>query len=242
MDESHYYDDISYNSILKGISTVKRVSDNADVSYHHSSIIYTYDPDWTPLAPSGSEYHNNDIDSTYRRLKNQIVGISGELITTGYGKDVDVSLNIYLNGIDTYNTSDVDISGVPFIGNYSTIIHGGDSMNVLDLFTYKISYYVMTNISDPDISYNVELYGDKYNTIYPAEFKQFSYDADNNEYYMSEPESTPRTVYRRSIGEYQYDRQKTYTYPSKNVNNTYTERYDKNGVYNINNFITLPSL
>lgn len=229
MSGSQYYDDLSYSRILKGISTVKRLSDSADISYNHSSIIYTYDPDWTPIARVGSEYYNV-IDVTYRTLKNQLLSISGELITTGHGKNVDVSLNIYNDGEVTQDVSNVNISGISFIGNYSNQTINGEPMNVLDLFKYSfLGYTITTTNLEPNIEYLTK-YDDLTNSysytlqVSPYSTTYFSYDDISGVWYISNPLSDPRTLCSDPIEQYGLSRQELYSYPNINVNNILSER------------------
>ena len=227
MGDSHYYDNMTFSRILKRQSTIKRPSDGEDVSYNSSSIIYKYDPTWTPLTSSVSDYRNlYEADSTFFSLKNQILSISGEPITVGYGKNVDVSLNKYIDGKKTYNTTDVDLSGVPFLGNYSTQQIEGVSAEVLDLFEYKIkSYTISTTNLNPNIVYE-NLYTNQSFSVYshtiqvpPYTTTQFSYDDSTNEWYISNPLSDPRTICSAPVPTYGYSRIYAYTYPETNVNN-----------------------
>ena len=234
MGESKYYDNMTFSRILKRQSTIKRPSDGEDVSYNSSSIIYKYDPTWTPLTTSVNDYRNlYEADSTFFSLKNQILSISGEPITVGYGKNVDVSLNNYIDGKDTYNTTDIDLSGVPFLGNYSTQQIEGVSVEVLDLFEYNIkSYIISTTNLDPKADYTVS-YSDWFNayaTIPPAEFKLFSYDDSTTQWYISDPLSDPRTICSAPVPIYEYSRIHAYSYPETNVNNIVSDRMVLNSI------------
>jgi len=228
MGESHYYDNMTFSRILKRTATIKRPSDGEDVSYNNSSVIYRYDHTWTPLAPEGSDYWKT-IDNSYVTLKNQILSISGEPITVGYGKNVDVSVNIHENGKNTYNTTDITISGVPFLGNQSVQTINSETMEVLDLFEYIITGYTITTTSlDPNIDYTV-MYNDwdnTYVTIFPAVFKQFSYDDAIGQWYISDPLSDPPILCSDPVPIYGYSRIHAYSYPETNVNNIVTDRYN----------------
>ena len=170
MGDSHYYDNFTFSHILKRTILVdSKTNPGVDISLNSSSIIYTYDPSATPIARS---FIYDYADISYIRFNNQILSISGEEITQAIGKNVDVSLNQFVDGKNTYETTDVDLSGVPFLGNYSTQqIEEGVSAEVLDLFEYKpTSYTISTTNLDPNIPYTVtyNIFNTTYATTPPA--------------------------------------------------------------------------
>jgi len=229
MSNSQYYDQSTFSKILKGNHIVKRISDGEDISYSTSSIIYMYDPDWTPLLDKNDPYWiipTNNMDE--RLLKNRIMSISGEIITTATGKNVDVSLNLYdINGNYAVQEISKDISGVPFIGNYSIQYIHDTSMSVLDLFTYKpIGYTSTTTNITPNITYQLT-YNDflkAYMSIPPSDFLKISYDDAIGNWYISDPLSDPLVIVSEPTTVYGYTRLSEYTYPTSNVNNIFTNR------------------
>ena len=111
---NHYYDNSGYefSHLLRDICG-------------QTSIIYRYDPKWTPLVNKTDEYWTTE-DISKIRFHGQIFAvssISGEPHYTTHAKGksgTDVSLNTYSNGsMNQDDISSVNISGVPFMGNYS---------------------------------------------------------------------------------------------------------------------------
>jgi len=218
MGESHYYDDKTFTTVLKDISG-------------NTSIIYRYDEDHTYLASKTSIYHTT-TDISYIRFHNQIMGISGETITHAIGKDIpDVSLNIYTStGSYTPDISMVNISGIPFIGYYSSEnIQGTSDVNVFDLFQYGPQSYVFVPKNEGETTYTG---GYKIsNTLYEnaSSNVQLVYTTGHWELYNISDElgnNEPSGLYYLPpIGvDYKYSRVESYNYPTTNVNNLVTSR------------------
>lgn len=232
MGDSHYFDNETFSHILKRTILVdSKTNPGVDISLNSSSIIYTYDPSTTPTAVSFT-YDYTDI--SYIRFNNQIFSISGQEITQTIGKNVDVSLNQFVDGKYTSNISIMDISNVPFVGNYSLqTISGTPNIPVLDLFEYKpTSYTISTTNLDPNITYTVTYnsFTASYATNPPSDYIEFVYDTINKYWYIS-PETDPVTICSDPVPIYRYTRLQTYTYPDTNVNNIFSNRMISSGEY-----------
>lgn len=238
---SHYFDNETFSHILKRTILVdSKQNPGVDISLNISSIIYRYDPSATPIAHS---FIYDYTDISYIRFNNQIFSISGEEITQAIGKNVDVSLNIFVDGKYTSEISSVDISNVPFVGNYSLqTISNTSNIPVLDLFQYKpTSYTISTTNLNPNINYTVTYnsFNTTYATIHPSEYIEFAYDTINKYWYIS-PETDPVTICSDPVPIYGYTRLQSYTYPDTNVNNIFSNRMISSGeppnmVFSINN-------
>ena len=107
----HYYDNSGYefSHILKDASG-------------QTSIIYSYDPNWSPLVSTTDEYWTTS-DISKVRFHGQIMTIDKingiqQYVTYATGKDVDISVNEYPNQTISFNNiSNINIKNVPFIGN-----------------------------------------------------------------------------------------------------------------------------
>lgn len=239
---SHYFDNMTFSHILKrSILVDSKKNPGVDISLNSSSIVYRYDPSATPIALSFT-YDYTDI--SYIRFNNQIFSISGEEITQAIGKNVDVSLNIFVDGNYTSDISIVDISNVPFVGNYSLqTVSGTPNIPVLDLFQYKpTSYTISTTNLNPNINYTVNYnsFNNTYATNPPSDYIEFAYDKINKYWYISNPVSDPVTICSDPVPIYGYTRLQTYTYPDTNVNNIFSNRMISSGeppdmVFSINN-------
>ena len=191
MEDTHYYNDFSFTPILNRTVTSIR-NGMTGSSYNSSSILYRYDPAWTPTTSSWtptSNLYETITDASYIQFYNQIFAIDNPTnypFTQGYGKDV----NIQMEGIT------MDISGVPFIGSYSiqemqrkpfylpdeTV--SMTDVSVLDLFEYVPNNYVIKP-ENYDTSLNVTKNGNTFSYFSPSDVKSyyFSYDTVASSWY-----------------------------------------------------------
>ena len=215
----HYYDNYTFTTILKDVSG-------------STSIIYKYEENYTPLASGDSIYHTT-TDLSNIRFHNQIMGISGEIITHTKGKNVDVLLNEYINGENTSEEVSTNISNYPFIGNYSIqTIQDVPGVKVFDLFKYSPNNYKFVPIDGNNTTYT-GVYKMS-NTVYEyyspgGDSVQLVYTDDK--WILSEQNGTdPDTFmpifvstnkfYLPPIGvDYKYGQIYNYTYPETNINN-----------------------
>lgn len=223
-----YYDSYKFTPFLKDASG-------------GTSIIYRYDENYTPLASVGSSYHTIE-DISYIRFHNQIMGISGDTITHAIGKK-DVSLNIYTStGEYTEDISTVDISGIPFIGYYSSEnIQGTSDVKVFDLFQYDPStYYTFTPKDPANTTYTeaVKTSDTEYDDF--NLFVKFTYQDDS--IWEASNFGTHIGLYSNPTAN-SYNRIESYKYPTINVNNVVTSRgTDYNNPKNITTELVLPTL
>lgn len=222
-ETGHYYDNSGYefSHILKDVSG-------------QTSIIYNYDPDWTPLADSTHEYWTTE-DMSKVRFHGQIMTIDKidnvqQYITRFTGKNVEISVNEYPNQIMSHDDlSSINILNVPFIGKYSTETIYNTSMKVFDLFEYIPSKYIIENVNNSSETYEV-LYDsntDTYTTIDPVTFEPltfyiFSYNGTN--WKITSPSGNDTPIYSTPSPVYKYNRLKTFTYPEVNKNNIFADR------------------
>lgn len=225
-----YYDSYKFTPFLKDASG-------------GTSIIYRYDENYTPLASVGSSYHAITTDISYIRFHNQIMGISGDIITHAIGKK-DVSLNIYTStGEYTEDISTVDISGVPFIGYYSSEnIQGTSDVKVFDLFQYEPSTYTFTPKDSTNTTYThaVKTSDTEYDDF--NHMVKFTYQ-DDSIWEASTGDSSIGLYSNPTANSYSYNRIESYKYPTINVNNVVTSRgTDYNNPKNITTELVLPTL
>jgi hypothetical protein len=147
MTESHYYDNDTFTPNLKDISG-------------NTSIIYLYDPSYTPLALSTEDFYTN-TDPSYVQFNNQIFSISDEIVTRGIGKITDASITTFVPELNADISFNWNILGVPFIGNYSEQggIFGTDDATmtrVFDLFEYKQNGYTISPIHSGTTFYGAQ--------------------------------------------------------------------------------------
>lgn len=204
-----YYDSYKFTPFLKDASG--------------GSIIYRYDENYTPLASVGSSYHAITTDISYIRFHNQIMGISGDIITHAIGKK-DVSLNIYTStGEHTGDISMVDISGIPFIGYYSSEnIQGTSDVKVFDLFQYKATTYTFTPKDSTNTTYTkaVKTSDTEYDDF--NDMVKFTYQDDS--IWEASTGGSSIGLYFNPVPNYSYNRIESYKYPTTNVNNVVTSR------------------
>ena len=204
-----YYDSYKFTPFLKDASG--------------TSIIYRYDENYTPLASVGSSYHTTE-DISNIRFHNQIMGISGDIITHAIGKNIDVSLNIYTStGEHTGDISMVDISGVPFIGYHSTkTINGVSDVKVFDLFQYKATTYTFTPKDSANTIYKeaVKISDTEYDDH--NHMVKFTYQDDS--IWEASTGDSSSELYFNPVPNYSYNRIESYKYPTTNVNNVVTSR------------------
>ena len=226
-----YYDSYKFTPFLKDASG--------------TSIIYRYDENYTPLASVGSSYHAITIeDISYIRFHNQIMGISGDIITHAIGKK-DVSLNIYTStGEYTGDISMVDISGVPFIGYHSSeTINGVQGVNVFDLFQYEPSTYTFTpkDSTKPTYTEAVKTSDTEYEDF--SMMVKFTSQDHDSTWEATEFDTHIGLYFNPQANNYSYNRIESYKYPTINVNNVVTSRgTDYNNPKNITTELVLPTL
>ena len=99
----HYYNNYTFTTILKDVSG-------------STSIIYKYEENYTPLASGDSIYHTT-TDLSNIRFHNQIMGISGEIITHTKGVAGFILINflcgfvflrsrVVIHQLDKYSTNE----------------------------------------------------------------------------------------------------------------------------------------
>jgi hypothetical protein len=220
----HYYDNSGYefSHILKDASG-------------QTSIIYSYDPNWSPLVSTTDEYWTTS-DISKVRFHGQIMAIDKingiqQYLTYATGKDVDISVNEYPNQTISFNNiSNINIKNVPFIGNYSQEIINDASQDVFDLFKFSYSTYTIKNINNSSETYDVHRYdteSDMYVTVEPVTndpltFYKFSYDGTN--WRITSPDGLNEAVYSSPKPNYGYKRITSFSYPLLNTNNICSER------------------
>ena len=222
MAESHYYDNDTFIPILKDISG-------------NSSIMYLYDPSYTPLAAASADYHTN-TDLSYVLFHNQIFSISDEIVTRGVGKITEASY-LKFDGVDEFRLPQFknysfDISGIPFLGNYSE----QEGIEVFDLFTYKkYEYYKAVPKDQNGTIYYLTKQDDNTYFTYDENRNieiQIIYENDEWVLYNNSVLADPITLYNPPETLYKYyTRIENYVYPdsSGNVNNIVTNRGDSEG-------------
>jgi|TARA_R110002073_G_scaffold196129_1_gene355194 hypothetical protein len=224
-ESGHYYDNNGYefSHLLRDISG-------------QTSIIYRYDPDWTGLANKDDEYWTTE-DISKSRFHGQIFSISNisgetQYITHAIGKNIDVSLNTYSNGsMNQDDISSVNISGVPFMGNYSLqTIEGNEDVKVLDLFEYIADTYTFVPIDTSNKTYtNARRNSDiEYEDTYAFDdLVKIKFINDKWEKYTSTDfvNYTATSIYYHSpTPNYGYGRIYDYNYSDINVNSILTSR------------------
>ena len=226
MPESHYYDSDTFTPFLKDISG-------------NTSIIYKYDASYSPLAEAGTDYHTI-TDSSYVQFHNQIFSISTNdtVITHVVGKDEDASYKMYTQ-IGEISGNDINISGVPFIGNYSKqTVEGTPNIKVLDLFEYVTDGYSISPINSGDTYVAYKDTSDVYSTSgYPI-YIEITYTSTNIVNIIEKDwtdENYANTIgtnlsYNEPVTNYKYRRIHDYTYPATNVNNIVSDRLLDTGV------------
>jgi hypothetical protein len=214
MAESHYYDNDTFTPNLKDISG-------------NSSIMYLYDPSYTPLAGASADYHTN-TDLSYVLFHNQILSISDEIVTRGVGKITDASYEKF-DGVNEFKNYSFDISGMPFLGNYSV----QEQTAVFDLFTYKkYEYYKAVPIDSNGTTYYLDKLDDTTYSTYDVDLNiPIEIKYENNEWvlYNNSVLVDPLTKYNEPDTLYKYyTRIQNYVYPdsSGNVNNIVANRGD----------------
>lgn len=243
-ESGHYYDNNGYefSHLLRDISG-------------QTSNIYRYDPDWTGLANKDDEYWTTE-DISKSRFHGQIFSISSisgetQYITHAIGKNIDISLNTYSNGSMNYDDiSSVNISGVPFMGNYSLqTIEGNTNVKVMDLFEYTIANYTFVPIDTSNKTYtNAHRSSDiEYeDTSAFDDLVKMIFTNDKWEKYTSTDfvNYTATSIYYHSpTPNYSYRRIYDYTYPDINVNSVLTSRGSSYGnAKNLADEIILPTV
>lgn len=206
-----YYDSYKFTPILKDASG-------------STSIIYKYDENYTPLASVGSIFYTT-TDLSNIRFHNQIMGISGETITHAIGKDIpDVSVNIYTSNGSIGDISMVNISGIPFIGNYSIqTIQGVPDVKVFDLFQYEPNTFTFTpkDSANPTYTEAVKTSDTEYDDF--NNMVKFTYH-DDSTWEASNGGTIIGSYSNPTANSYRYNRIESYKYPTINVNNVLTSR------------------
>ena len=217
MAKSHYYDNDTFTPNLKDISG-------------NSSIMYLYDPSYTPLAGASADYHKN-TDLSYVLFHNQIFSISDEIVTRGVGKITDASYGVN-DGYDELGMLQsknyyFDISGMPFLGNYSV----QEQTAVFDLFTYNKhdEYYKAVPIDSHGTTYYLDKHEDTTYSTYDEGLGMIEIKYENNEWVLYiNFQVDPLTKYNQPETLYKYyTRINSYNYPSDssgNVNNIVVNR------------------
>jgi hypothetical protein len=227
-EAGHYYDNSGYefSHILKDVSG-------------QTSIVYRYYDNWSPLVNKTDEYWTTE-DISKSRFHGQIFAISSisretQYISYSKGKpDVDVSLNKYINeSWKTIDISAINISGIPFIGNYSSqTIEGNENTPIMDLFEYKPSSYVIHSLAENNDESHEVIYN-KYLNVYDTlnlvpvdnQYWSFSQLSGTENYYISAPSGYESVLYSKPVAKYDgYTRISEYTSPSYNVNNVLASR------------------